>query len=234
MSVLVGEVAERFLVNVDRSAGDKACWPWRGRCDPRGYGRFPYHGRDMLAHRLMYELLVGPLGAEKCVLHTCDNPPCCQVLHLFSGTHADNVRDMDAKGRRANNTWDHRGEKNPLSKMTDAQVISLRERYTTGDVTQKQLAAELGVTRSAVGAWISGRRSDTTSISRPPKDYATRGEGHYEGKLTADAVRVFRARAIAGDRLKDITDDYNATATVPVTKQMVWRIIHRKAWTHVE
>jgi hypothetical protein len=33
------------------------------------------------------------------VLHNCDTPRCCNELHLFLGTHADNMHDMATKGR---------------------------------------------------------------------------------------------------------------------------------------
>lgn len=35
------------------------------------------------------------------VLHSCDNPPCCNPAHLFLGTNADNTADRHAKGRDA-------------------------------------------------------------------------------------------------------------------------------------
>ena len=33
------------------------------------------------------------------VRHACDNPPCCNPLHLLGGTHADNVADKVRRGR---------------------------------------------------------------------------------------------------------------------------------------
>ncbi len=34
------------------------------------------------------------------VLHKCDNPPCCNIDHLFAGTSQDNAHDMISKGRK--------------------------------------------------------------------------------------------------------------------------------------
>ena len=33
------------------------------------------------------------------MLHRCDNPPCINPDHLFTGTHADNMLDKAQKGR---------------------------------------------------------------------------------------------------------------------------------------
>ena len=78
-----------------------------------GYGQVS-RGRTgqgvALTHRLAWELANGPIPDGMCVLHHCDNPPCCQTNptegypegHLFLGTRADNMRDKVAKGRSRN------------------------------------------------------------------------------------------------------------------------------------
>ncbi len=90
-----------FWARVDRSDLD-GCWPWtRGRL-AFGHGRtasLDAPGLRELTHRIAWKLVNGPIPAGLCVLHRCDNPPCCNPAHLFLGTKLDNARDAGAKGR---------------------------------------------------------------------------------------------------------------------------------------
>lgn len=98
----VATVDERFWQRVDKTAGEDACWPWTARRDRRGYGRISVPGRrHFLAHRYAFESAVGPITDGLNVLHSCDNPPCCNPAHLHLGTQADNLAEMRARGRAA-------------------------------------------------------------------------------------------------------------------------------------
>ena len=60
--------------------------------------------RHWRAHCAAYALAYGLTTDEMQgvnVLHTCDNPPCCEPAHLWIGTHQDNQADKVAKGRQA-------------------------------------------------------------------------------------------------------------------------------------
>ncbi len=77
------------------------CREWAGARNKQGYGtlqRRKVSSVPLLAHRYAWALLHGDPGTLD-VLHTCDNPPCCEPSHLFLGTAADNHADCVAKGR---------------------------------------------------------------------------------------------------------------------------------------
>lgn len=98
--------AERFWAKVDRR-GLSECWEWQAAIGPHGYGRLRYDGDNRLAHRLSWSLANGrPAPDDQVVMHTCDNPPCCNPEHLVLGTQVENIEDMVKKGRhwRANVT----------------------------------------------------------------------------------------------------------------------------------
>lgn len=97
-------LAERHAFYVQMADGD-ACYVWTGTKNPKGYGvlgvgsRTDGTRRVVLAHRLAWELVKGPIQPGLDALHSCDNPPCVRFSHLFLGTQADNMADMANKGR---------------------------------------------------------------------------------------------------------------------------------------
>lgn len=62
-----------------------------------GYAYLRTHGRDVGAHRLVYESLHGPLPTHIMVCHTCDVRNCVNPHHIFAGSNADNQRDRYQK-----------------------------------------------------------------------------------------------------------------------------------------
>ena len=113
---------DRFWSKVDQSKGLFDCWLWTASCSTKGYGWFCLAGRQLHAHRVAYELAIGPIPSGFCVLHHCDNPPCVNPAHLWLGTQADNGCDMDAKGRR----FLPKGEHNGSAKLTERDVLAIR------------------------------------------------------------------------------------------------------------
>lgn len=90
-------IYDRLDQNIDRSDKD-GCHVWRGATTKGGYGVMHIAGYTILAHRAVHAINTGDTAAEV-VMHTCDNPKCCNPQHLRSGTHQENMDDMHMKGR---------------------------------------------------------------------------------------------------------------------------------------
>lgn len=105
-----------------------ACWWWTKYCNHDGYGRMNLNWKTYSAHRLAWESKYGSIPNKMCVLHKCDNPPCCNPAHLFLGTQKDNNNDRACKGRNAN----RKGSRHPLSKLTDVSVQTIRQSCISG------------------------------------------------------------------------------------------------------
>lgn len=89
----------KWKTSTTRSFNGVPCLEWQGYKDKDGYGRVRISGKKIGVHRLAYKQHFGEIPEMLHVLHRCDNPPCGEYSHLFTGTQADNVRDMITKGR---------------------------------------------------------------------------------------------------------------------------------------
>jgi hypothetical protein len=133
---------ERFWAKVDKTS---SCWLWVGQINQDGYGKIKIAGKTKTAHRVSWEFKFGPIPNGICVLHTCDIRACVNPTHLWLGTTQDNTRDMITKGRYRNPHCGPKGEASRLAKLTNIQVMDIRNRYRCGKVTQRSLAIEFKV-----------------------------------------------------------------------------------------
>ena len=90
-----------LLQMIDPFGGLFSCWPYIGkRCHKDGYGYPKRKQKSILAHRWSYEHHYGVILTPTTVVrHICDNPICCNPLHLLIGSQADNVQDMMERNR---------------------------------------------------------------------------------------------------------------------------------------
>ncbi len=134
---------KRFWAKVDKSG---ECWTWTAAKGLNGYGRFKAEGKLYLPHRLAWEWENGPIPAGMVVCHRCDNPSCVNPTHLFCGTQSENMLDAKSKGRLN----DLSGERNRSSRLTEGQVLRIREIYARGKTTHRELARIYEVSETAI------------------------------------------------------------------------------------
>ncbi|RZT87553.1 HNH endonuclease [Pseudonocardia sediminis] len=73
-----------------------ACWPWLAGRVGSGYGTC---GPGIYAHRVAYEISVGPIPDGLTIDHLCSNRICCNPSHLEPVTREENARRGE-KNRR--------------------------------------------------------------------------------------------------------------------------------------
>ena len=132
---------------------ESGCLEWTGPRNADGYGRVSVgNSVRRFAHRLAYEIDVGEIPEGMCVLHLCDNPPCCDPDHLVLGTKAENNRQAAERNRM------QRGSGRYNAKLDENKVLLIRGAYAAGGVSQHQLAREYGVSAMAINRAINGTR----------------------------------------------------------------------------
>jgi hypothetical protein len=140
---------ERFLAKVCPEPGS-GCWLWRGQLRPDGYGVLWLDGKSHSAHRAAWVLFRGEIDPGLLVCHKCDVRACVNPEHLFLGTHTDNARDRQEKGRSM------LGEKVHSSKLSAKQVSRIKRMLAEGCMYESELARAFGVTPPTIRAIARG------------------------------------------------------------------------------
>ena len=143
------EARDRFYEKVNKTAN---CWLWTGSCNSDkagGHGRFGYKGKLWCAHRFAYELEVGPIPAGLFIRHKCISPNCVNPAHLETGTNQENQLDRIRDGTMN----PKKGEENPASKLTWAQVEEIR----ASDESGPKLARRYGVSHTVIYAILKNK-----------------------------------------------------------------------------
>lgn len=127
---------------------ETGCWEWQEKSvDRSGYGLIKHRWfgeKFMYVHRIMYEIKNGHIPEDMIVLHSCDNPRCCNPEHLSVGTHYMNTLDMLMKDRQH-------------SKLSRIDVIRMKRYLVAKRYTHKELAEKYGVSVGTIRGIAQGK-----------------------------------------------------------------------------
>ena len=86
---------------LDKFTVGDGCWEWTGSLTGAGYGKVLTFRSVRVAHRVLYELLVGPVPDGRELDHLCRNRRCVRPDHLEPVTHLENVRRSAGNGSKS-------------------------------------------------------------------------------------------------------------------------------------
>ncbi len=153
------EQAARFWSRVEKR-GEDECWEWKAGRIPQGYGMFHPYVNPLRSHRVSYYLSTGVDPKENLVLHSCDNPPCCNPKHLSIGSNMENSMDMmkkrrGLKGVPKKNYVFPSNQKPKTRKFDVLKVIEVRRLRSQG-VQLSVIAKMFNASRAQVGRIVYG------------------------------------------------------------------------------
>lgn len=187
----------RFWMNV-KSSKD-GCWEYCSHLPHNKHRAVVVKGRKIAAHRYSYELHAGPIPEGLCVCHKCDNPACIRPDHLFLGTQTDNMRDCVDKKRHS---YGIASGKARLDESSIAGIVPLRKQ----GLSEYEVAARLGVSRSAIASVCQGR-----SWKHLDSETVTRWDADARAKLTPGEVIEIRKLLEQGVPQVEIAKQFNVS-----------------------
>lgn len=133
----------RFFGSIEKT---KECWLWKRGKDKAGYGKITINKFPVGAHVISYLLYNGAIPDMLHVCHSCDNPQCVNPEHLWLGTHQDNMKDRDKKGRGST----------ARAKLCMDEAQEIRKCVKLG-ATHKEMAGRFGVISATINSIIQNK-----------------------------------------------------------------------------
>lgn len=99
------------------SVTESGCWQWQRYTYGNGYAAISVAGKQRLAHRVSYEVSVGPIPEGMVIDHLCRNKRCVNPAHLEVVTSRENTRRamrthcINGHEFDEENTWMHEGKR---------------------------------------------------------------------------------------------------------------------------
>ena len=211
----------KFWRKVNKTDG---CWLWTGTKNAWGYGTIGIRvlavdgkpaWRIVRAHRVAYEMTVGPIPAGAHLLHSCDTPACVRPEHLRPGTMQENIADMIERGRMP------RGSQRGHAKLTESAVRQLRDEYAADPALScRALGERYGISMQTAYDVAAGRT--WTHVGGP----ITRRKATLPTprRVTEEGARTILRRYLTGERGLDLAREFN------VYPSTVWKIIEGRTW----
>lgn len=133
------------------------CWVWTRSSLPSGYGRISIGAQKQdYVHRVSYRVFKGAIPDGMLIMHSCDNPRCCNPDHLSAGTQFDNMQDCSRKQRvRVFIRESSAGESNGRAKLKECDVLEIRRMHTLTPLAE--LAHLYGVSRATLDLVRKGK-----------------------------------------------------------------------------
>lgn len=213
------DLSDRFWRRVQIGSSDD-CWPWLGARNASGYGKLRRCSKYDTAHRVAHALTKGPIPEGGFVLHSCDNPPCCNPTHLHTGDHDLNMQEAVDRDRTAYH------ERHGQAKLTEEQALEIPARWASGSDSLNQLACAYGVSRRAITALVTRETWQRLGVEpvRLDPDRLKRGERNGRAKLTVSQVQNIRRAFDEGVSRAHLARTYAVSWTLidDIVKGILW------------